>query len=106
MLDCMLRDGLASMTPKAQAGCSPSVAGRSCPGGRRGLSPSALAGHAEQFTASWRWRRLSVHIGECMPNSKKKKPAIRREYTRDDLKALEAHSKAKTPIANISKQMK
>lgn len=30
----------------------------------------------------------------------------RREYSRDDLKALKAHSKAKTPIIKISKQMK
>lgn len=40
-----------------------------------------------------------------MPNSKKKKPATRREYTRDDLKALKAHSKAKTPMTKISKQL-
>jgi hypothetical protein len=47
-----------------------------------------------------------VQIGNLMPNSKKKTPAARREYTRDDLKALKAHSKAKTPIAKISKQLK
>jgi hypothetical protein len=41
-----------------------------------------------------------------MPNSKKSKPANRREYTRDDINALKAHSKARTPIAKISKQMK
>ncbi|MEH2517443.1 hypothetical protein V1279_003016 [Bradyrhizobium sp. AZCC 1610] len=41
-----------------------------------------------------------------MPNSKKKAPVTRREYTRDDVKSLKAHSKAKTPIAKISKQMK
>ena len=34
------------------------------------------------------------------------KKAVRREYTKDDLKALKAHSKSKTPIAKISKQMK
>ncbi|TFV36421.1 hypothetical protein E4K65_45610 [Bradyrhizobium niftali] len=37
---------------------------------------------------------------------KSKKSVSRREYTRDDVKALKAHSKARTPIASISKQMK
>ncbi|MCK1637593.1 hypothetical protein IVA95_08320 [Bradyrhizobium sp. 157] len=36
----------------------------------------------------------------------KAKKAMRREYTRDDVKALKAHSKARTPIAKISKQLK
>lgn len=36
----------------------------------------------------------------------KAKKTLRREYTKDDLKALKAHSKAKTPIVKISKQMK
>jgi hypothetical protein len=96
------------MPHSPQLGLSPSVAGRSrwATGTDWSLLSEALAGPAEQFTASGRWRRLSVHIGECMPNSKKKKPATRREYTRDDLKALKAHSKAKTPITKISKQLK
>ncbi|MGY8685761.1 hypothetical protein Q2941_49905 [Bradyrhizobium sp. UFLA05-153] len=38
--------------------------------------------------------------------AKAKKTTTRREYTRDDVKALKAHSKARTPIAKISKQMK
>jgi hypothetical protein len=41
-----------------------------------------------------------------MPNPKTKKPDVRREYTRDDVKALKAHSKARTPVEKISKQMK
>jgi hypothetical protein len=30
----------------------------------------------------------------------------RKEYTKDDLKLLKAHSKARTPVAKVSKQMK
>jgi uncharacterized protein (DUF362 family) len=36
----------------------------------------------------------------------KKKKIVRREYTQADVKALRAHSKAKTPIAKIAKTMK
>lgn len=36
----------------------------------------------------------------------KKKKAIRREWTKDDLKSLKAHSKARTPVAKIAKEMK
>lgn len=34
-----------------------------------------------------------------------KKP-VRRPFTKDDVKALRAHSKARTPVAKIAKQMK
>ena len=34
------------------------------------------------------------------------KKIVRLPYTKDELKALKAHSKARTPIAKISKQMK
>jgi hypothetical protein len=34
------------------------------------------------------------------------KKAARREYTRDEVKALKTHSKARTPIVEVSKQMK
>jgi hypothetical protein len=36
----------------------------------------------------------------------KAKKIVRKDYTKDDIKALKAHSKAKTPIVNISKEMK
>lgn len=36
----------------------------------------------------------------------KKKKRTRRVFTRDDLKTLRAHSKAKTPVAKIAKTMK
>lgn len=36
----------------------------------------------------------------------KTKKIVRREYTKDDIKDLKAHSKARTPISKISKQMK
>ena len=36
----------------------------------------------------------------------KKKKTVRREYTQADVRALRAHSKAKTPIAKIAKTMK
>jgi hypothetical protein len=38
-----------------------------------------------------------------MANAKK---IMRREYTRNDVKLLKAHSRARTPIAKISKEMK
>ncbi len=34
-----------------------------------------------------------------------KKP-VRRPFTKDDVKTLQAHSKARTPVAKIAKQMK
>ncbi|MGY8667274.1 hypothetical protein Q3C01_33640 [Bradyrhizobium sp. UFLA05-109] len=37
---------------------------------------------------------------------KAKKSMVRREYTAADVKQLRAHSKAKTPVAKIAKQMK
>ena len=42
-------------------------------------------------------------------NAKKtaaKKKTVRREYTKADVKELRAHSKAKTPVANIAKLTK
>jgi hypothetical protein len=38
--------------------------------------------------------------------SAKKKVVLRREYTREDMKELRAHSKARTPVAKISKLTK
>jgi hypothetical protein len=35
-----------------------------------------------------------------------KKKAVRREYTKADVKELRAHSKAKTPVAKIAKLTK
>ena len=40
-----------------------------------------------------------------MAKAKKKKPA-RKPYTAADVKLLRQHSKAKTPVSKISKQMK
>ena len=37
---------------------------------------------------------------------KKTKKTVRRLYTKEDLKNLRAHSKAKTPVARIAKLMK
>jgi len=37
---------------------------------------------------------------------KSKKSAARRLFTKQDIKALRAHSKARTPVAKISKEMK
>jgi hypothetical protein len=34
------------------------------------------------------------------------KKIVRRPYTRDDIKELRTHSKARTPVAKISKAMK
>ncbi|MDA9440425.1 hypothetical protein XH98_15130 [Bradyrhizobium sp. CCBAU 51745] len=38
--------------------------------------------------------------------AKKAKKRTRRPYSADDVKQLRAHSKARTPIAKIAKQMK
>ena len=38
--------------------------------------------------------------------AKKLKRIVRREYTKTDVKELRTHSKAKTPVAKIAKQMK
>ena len=37
---------------------------------------------------------------------KAKKKIVREPFTKDDVKTLKAHSKAKTPIAKIAKEMK
>lgn len=37
---------------------------------------------------------------------KAKKTVARRLFTKDDIKTLKAHSKAKTPVSKIMKQMK
>lgn len=37
---------------------------------------------------------------------KSKKSAVRRLFTKLEVKALRAHSKARTPVAKISKEMK
>jgi len=37
---------------------------------------------------------------------RKAKRIVRREYTKADVKELRAHSKARTPVAKIAKQMK
>ncbi|WP_074120085.1 hypothetical protein [Bradyrhizobium sp. AS23.2] len=37
--------------------------------------------------------------------AKKKKP-VRREWTKEDIKELKAHSKARTPVAKIVKETK
>ena len=36
----------------------------------------------------------------------KKTTSKRKEYTKDDLKLIRAHSKARTPVAKLSKLMK
>ena len=36
----------------------------------------------------------------------KKTKSKRKEYTKDDVKQLKAHSKARTPVAKLSKLMK
>ncbi len=37
---------------------------------------------------------------------KAKKKLVRKLYTKEDVKVLKAHSKARTPIAKIARQMK
>ena len=37
---------------------------------------------------------------------KAKKKLVRKLFTKDDVKTLKAHSKARTPVAKIVKQMK
>jgi hypothetical protein len=44
------------------------------------------------------------HLGEHQVAKKTK--SKRKEYTKDDVKLLKAHSKARTPVAKLSKLMK
>ncbi len=47
------------------------------------------------------------HAGEHQVAKKTKKTkSKRKEYTKDDIKLLKAHSKARTPVAKLSKLMK
>lgn len=41
-----------------------------------------------------------------MAKSSRRKVVLRREYTKEDVKELRAHSKARTPVAKISKLTK
>jgi hypothetical protein len=41
-----------------------------------------------------------------MMMAKRVKKVIRRPYTKTDVKELRAHSKARTPVARIARQMK
>ena len=41
-----------------------------------------------------------------MAKKAKKKPVVRREYTKADVKELRAHSKAKTPVVKLAKLAK
>jgi len=47
-------------------------------------------------------------MAKKVKKSAKKAPKklVRRPFTKDDVKALRAHSKARTPVAKIAKQMK
>lgn len=38
--------------------------------------------------------------------AKKTMKTVRREWTKDDIKSLKSHSKARTPVAKIAKEMK
>ncbi len=38
--------------------------------------------------------------------AKKAKPIARRPFSKDDIKTLKAHSRARTPVAKIAKEMK
>jgi hypothetical protein len=38
--------------------------------------------------------------------AKKAKRTVRRPFTKEEVKALRAHSKARTPVTKISKEMK
>ena len=38
--------------------------------------------------------------------AKKSKKAVRVPYSKDDVKALKAHSRARTPVDKVAKQMK
>jgi hypothetical protein len=50
--------------------------------------------------------RRPSHQLEIEMAKKAKKKIVRREYTKDDVKELKAHSKARTPLAKIVKLTK
>jgi hypothetical protein len=49
---------------------------------------------------------LAGHNQQEFTKVAKVKKIVRKDYTKDDIKVLKAHSKARTPIAKISKEMK
>jgi hypothetical protein len=51
------------------------------------------------------WDRFEENEGSKVVKGKKRKP-IRKPYTPSDIKLLKRHSKARTPVASIAKQMK
>ena len=51
-------------------------------------------------------RHLTLNQEQYMAKSARKKVVPRREYTKADVKELRAHSKARTPVAKISKLTK
>ena len=67
----------------------------------------ARFGAAHEIVADVIFRARSAAQSETgIVMAKKVKKRVRREYTRDDVKELRAHSKARTPATKIAKQMR
>jgi hypothetical protein len=67
----------------------------------------ARFGAAHEIVADVIFRARSAAQSETgIVMAKKVKKRVRREYTRDDVKELRAHSKARTPVTKIAKRMK
>jgi hypothetical protein len=92
------------------------TAAKATTGGRVIASPTKLSyvelddvahGAAHEVVADVIFRARSAAQSDTgIVMAKKVKKRVRREYTRADVKELRAHSKAKTPVAKIAKQMK
>jgi hypothetical protein len=64
-------------------------------------------GAAHEIVADVIFRaRSSAQSETGIVMAKKVNKRVRREYTRDDVKELRAHSKARTPVTKIAKRMK
>jgi hypothetical protein len=64
-------------------------------------------GAAHEIVADVIFRaRSSAQSETGIVMAKKVNKRVRREYTRDDVKELRAHSKARTPVTKIAKQMR
>ena len=51
-------------------------------------------------------RRYKIDPSEGVEDMPKKKPSVRKPWTKEDLRQLKAHSKTRTPVVDVAKAMK
>ena len=67
------------------------------------LEKGERAEHRRWLASSWPCDRRAPSKNEELSVVKKVKKRIRREYSKEDVKELRVHSRAKTPVARIVK---